>query len=159
MLKNPFEVPNEMRDLASRSVEQARKAFETFIGAAQKASDQVHAGPIPVPKNFADASRMTVEFAERNMNAAFDMAQKLVQAKTIEEALRIQTEYMQSQAHALQSQMQEAGNRVKLQMEDAASHMASTVETVKATVAKATNAATSAATAAVTPKAPKKPAK
>lgn len=158
MTKNPFEVPTEMRDLASRSVEQARKAFETFIGAAQKASDQVTSGPIPMPKNLTEASRMTVEFAERNMNAAFDMAQRLVQAKTVEEALRIQTEYMQSQASALQSQMQEAGNRVKLQMEDAASQMASTVETVKATVAKATSAATSAATAAATPK-PKKPAK
>lgn len=140
MTKNPFEVPTEMRDLASRSVEQARKAFETFIGAAQKASDQVTSGPIPVPKNLSDASKMTVSFAERNMNAAFDMAQRLVQAKTLEEAMKIQTEYMQSQARTLQEQMQEAGNSVKLQMQDAAGQMAATVETVKSTVARATDA-------------------
>lgn len=138
MSKSPFEVPTEMRDLASRSVEQARKAFETFIGAAQKASDQVSAGPIPMPKNLTEASKMTVSFAERNMNAAFDMAQRLVQAKTIEEAMKIQSEYMQNQARVLQDQMQEAGSRVKEQFEDAATHMTSTVESVKATVAKAT---------------------
>lgn len=140
MTKNPFEVPTEMRDLASRSVEQARKAFETFIGAAQKASDQVTGGPMPVPKNLADASKMTVSFAERNMNAAFDMAQRLVQAKTFEEAMRIQAEYMQSQARVLQDQMQEAGNRVKEQMQDAAGQVATTVETMKSTVAKAADA-------------------
>lgn len=125
MSKSPFEVPSEMRDLAARSVEQARKAFETFIGAAQKASDAMTGtgGDNPIQKNMADASRLTVTYAEKNMNAAFDMAERLVQAKTIEEAMKIQTEFMQSQAHALQSQMQEAGSKMKSQFEDATSQM------------------------------------
>lgn len=33
----PFEIPNELRDFADRSVDQARKAFEGFVGVAQKA--------------------------------------------------------------------------------------------------------------------------
>ena len=33
-----YEIPTEMRDFAEKSVDQARKAFESFIGAAQKAS-------------------------------------------------------------------------------------------------------------------------
>lgn len=126
MSKSPFEVPSEMRDLAARSVEQARKAFETFIGAAQKASDAMTgagASGNPIQQNMADASRMTVSYAEKNMNAAFDMAERLVQAKTIEEAMKIQTEFMQAQAQALQSQMQEAGSKMKSQFEDAASQM------------------------------------
>lgn len=135
MSKSPFEVPSEMRDLASRSVEQARKAFETFIGAAQKASDTVDAGTHPIQKNVADASRMTVSFAEKNMNAAFDMAQRLVQAKTMEEVVKIQTEFVQGQAQALQGQMVEAGTKAKQQFADASATMQANV---KSAVDKAT---------------------
>lgn len=129
MSKNPFEVPSEMRDLASRSVEQARKAFETFIGAAQKASDAVGGGDLPLQKNVADASKMTVSFAERNMNAAFDMAQRLVQAKTVEEVVKIQTEYVQGQAQVLQAQMQEVGTKAKASFEGAVADVQEKVAT------------------------------
>lgn len=129
MSKSPFEVPSEMRDLAARSVEQARKAFETFIGAAQKASDSMTAGNgNPIQKSLADNSRMTVAYAERNMNAAFDMAERLVQAKTIEEAMTIQSEYMQAQAKALQGQMQEAGAKMKSQFDEASAQMQANVD-------------------------------
>lgn len=135
MSKSPFEVPSEMRDLASRSVEQARKAFETFIGAAQKASDSVDTGAHPIQKNVADASRLTVSFAEKNMNAAFDMAQQLVQAKTMEEVVKIQTEFVQGQAQALQGQMVEAGTKAKQQFADVSATMQAGV---KSAVDKAT---------------------
>ena len=136
MSKSPFEVPSEMRDLAARSVEQARKAFETFIGAAQKASDTMNAsgGANPIQQTLSDNSRLTVAYAERNMNAAFDMAERLVQAKTVEEAMKIQTEYMQAQTQALQSQMQEAGSKMKAQFDQASAQ-------VQANVGKATAAA------------------
>ena len=127
MSKSPFEVPGEMRDLASRSVEQARRAFETFIGAAQKASDSVSMDNHPL-RNMAEVSKMTVAYAERNMNAAFDMAEKLVQARTVEEAVRIQTEFMQAQAKTLRDQMTEAGQTMKLQFEQASAQVREQVD-------------------------------
>lgn len=142
MTKNPFEVPSEMRDLAARSVEQARKAFETFIGAAQKASDQVATGNMPLQQNMADASKMTVGFAERNMNAAFDMAQQLVQAKTIEEVMKIQSDFMQGQAQVLQDQMQEAGAKAKAQFDTAAASARQQFDDAAEKVASGVRAAT-----------------
>ena len=38
MTNSPLEVPNELRDFAVRSVEQARKAFEGFLAVAQRAA-------------------------------------------------------------------------------------------------------------------------
>jgi hypothetical protein len=38
MINSSFEVPNELRDFAERSVEQARKAVEGFLAVAQRAS-------------------------------------------------------------------------------------------------------------------------
>ena len=169
MSKSPFEVPGEMRDLASRSVEQARRAFETFIGAAQKASDSVNLGNHPLQKNMADVSRMTVAYAERNMNAAFDMAEKLVQARTVEEAVRIQTEFMQAQAKTLRDQMTEAGQTMKLQFEQASAQVKEQVDAAvqestaaQKTIEKAVDdmaaAAKPAAAKTAKAKAPKKPA-
>ena len=41
MANAPFEIPNELRESAERSVEQARKAFEDFVTATQKAAGTV----------------------------------------------------------------------------------------------------------------------
>ena len=41
MSSSPFEVPNELRDFAERSVEQARKAFEGFLAVAQRTAGVV----------------------------------------------------------------------------------------------------------------------
>ena len=37
MQTNRFEIPDKMREMADRSVEQAKKAFEQFLDATQKA--------------------------------------------------------------------------------------------------------------------------
>jgi hypothetical protein len=34
--REPFEIPKEMRSMAEASFEQARKAFEKFVGAAAR---------------------------------------------------------------------------------------------------------------------------
>ena len=40
MTKIPYEILAEIRDLTAKSVEEARKAFESFIEAAHKATAQ-----------------------------------------------------------------------------------------------------------------------
>ena len=113
--RNPFEVPTEMRDLASRSVEQARKAFDTFIGAAHKSTSIGDSSANPVQQSLADATKRTVAFAETNVKAAFDLAERLAQARTVEEVMKAQGEFLQNQARTLQSQMQEAGAAMQKQ--------------------------------------------
>jgi phasin len=98
MSNSPFEVPNEMRDFAERSVEQARKAFEGFLTVAQRASGAKSVGA------------HVLSYTERNVNAAFDLAQKLVKAKDPQEALALQSEYLKSQLAALQEQAKELGS-------------------------------------------------
>ena len=46
---------------------------------------------------------------ERNVNAAFDLAQKLVKAKDPQEALALQSEYLKTQLAVLQEQAKEFG--------------------------------------------------
>ena len=45
--REPFEIPKEMRSMAEASFEQARKAFEKFVGAAQAAAGSIEERATP----------------------------------------------------------------------------------------------------------------
>jgi len=104
-----YEVPSEMRDFAEKSVEQARKAFEGFVGAAQKAAAAMEATPFPLPMQAKELGTKAMSFAEANVKAAFDLAQKLVHARDMQEVLALQSEYLRAQMAAIQEQARELG--------------------------------------------------
>jgi phasin len=112
-MANTYEIPPEMRDFAERSVSQARKAFEGFMGAVHKASSSVSEATPAALAGANDVSAKAVSFAEANVNAAFDLAQKLVHAKDVQEVLSIQSEYVRAQMETIQSQTKELGESVQ----------------------------------------------
>jgi phasin len=122
-----YEVPAEMRDFAEKSVEQARKAFEGFISAAQKAVGTFEGSASTMQANASDVTRKSFAYAEQNIAAAFDLAQKLVRAKDLQEALQLQSEYARSQFASIQSQMKEVGSLAQSAVKQAASATQSAV--------------------------------
>jgi phasin len=113
MATNPtqnYEVPAEMRDFAEKSVEQARKAMDGFIGAAQKAVDTFEGSANTVQASAKDMTRKTFAYAEQNIQAAFDLAQRMVRAKDMQEAMQVQAEFVRSQFESMQTQMREFGS-------------------------------------------------
>ena len=112
-----YEIPAEMRDFAEKSVEQARKAIDGFIGAAQKTVEAIEGSADTVQASATDLRRKTFSYAEQNIAAAFDLAQKLVRAKDPQEALQYQTEFVRAQFEALQSQMREFGSLAQSAMQ------------------------------------------
>jgi phasin len=113
MANSPFEVPNEMRDFAERSVEQARKAFEGFLAVAQRASGVAGELSKTSEGGAKSVGAHVLSYTERNVNAAFDLAQKLVKAKDPQEALALQSEYLKTQLVVLQEQAKELGSVVQ----------------------------------------------
>ncbi|MEZ0172014.1 phasin [Microvirga sp. TS319] len=106
----PYEIPAEMRDFAEKSVEQARKAIDGFMNAAQKTVDTFEGSANTVQASAKDATRKTFTYAEQNLSAAFDLAQRMVRAKDMQEAMQIQAEFVRTQFEAMQSQMKEFGS-------------------------------------------------
>lgn len=104
-----FEVPVDMRDFAQKSVDQARKAFEGFISAAQKTAEAMTSAGENARTGAKSVSAQTLGYAEQNVNAAFDFAAKLVQAKDPQEAFTLQSEYLKAQMGQLQEQAKEIG--------------------------------------------------
>ncbi len=111
--KTPFEVPAEMRDFAEKSVDQAKKAFDGFMGAAQKTMEQVQGSTESARANAEQTTQKAMAYAEQNVAAAFDLAQKMVRAKDPSELLQYQGEFMKAQMASFQKQMSELGAAVQ----------------------------------------------
>jgi phasin len=90
MIEPKLEVPAELRDLAEKTIDQAEKAFGMFFDAAAKSMTSM-------PNPGSEISKQALTFTEQNMKAAFEHARRLVHATDLQEALRIQSEFLRSQ--------------------------------------------------------------
>jgi len=109
MTNPPFEIPNELRDFAERSVDQARKAFEGFVSVAQKTIGAADDAAETAQKNAKSVGAQALSYTEQNINAALDLAHRLVQAKDPQEAFALQSEFLKTQLAALQAQAKDIG--------------------------------------------------
>jgi phasin len=123
MPKDPFEqfaIPNEMRAFAEQSVAQARKAFDGFVQAANQTMGQLQGRAEAAHSGATEIAHKSMSYAEQNVAATFDFAQKLMHAKDASELMGLQSEYLSRQMQALSSQMQELGQSAAKIMADAA---------------------------------------
>ena len=102
--KTMMQVPNAVRELAEKSVEQAEKAFKAFMSAASKSVAMV-------PSPATEMSKNTMTLAEKNMKAAFDHARKLIHAKDVQEVMQLQADFLKTQFAAAGEQMKELSTR------------------------------------------------
>src|SRR4051812_30197440 len=90
MTEPKLEVPAELRDLAEQTIDQAEKAFGMFFDAANKSM-------ATIPSPGTEISKQALSLTEQNMKSAFEHARKLVHATDLQEAMRIQSEFLKSQ--------------------------------------------------------------
>jgi hypothetical protein len=64
-----------------------------------------------------DVGEKAMTFAQRNIMASFEFAQKLVRAKDVQEMMKLQTDYIQSQMQTLGEQAKELQNASKAAMD------------------------------------------
>ena len=123
-----YEVPGEMRDFAEKSVDQARKAFDSFISAARRTAETVQGSADAARVNAQDVSSRGFEYAEQNVNAAFDLAQKLVRSRDLQEAMQHQAEFVRTQFAAIQSQAKEFSGLAQSAMQQGAERAKSAMQ-------------------------------
>jgi phasin len=108
-----LEIPTEVREFAEKTVDQARKAFDSYVAAAQKATAQSEAAASNLASSAKELNSKAITFAESNVKAAFDLADKLVKAKDPKEFLAIQSEFLKNQVASVQEQAKALGEAVK----------------------------------------------
>src|SRR5882757_3358439 len=96
-----FEVPIQMRQFAEQSLEQARKALDGFMTAAQKTVTTMEAQATVAQSGAKDVGQ--------NIANSFEFAQKLVRAKDLQEVMALQQEFLASQMKAMSEQAKDLG--------------------------------------------------
>lgn len=119
MTENKFEIPKEMRAMAEASFDQARQAFEKFMSGAHSTAASMENRSESVRSSAKDVSVKAISFAEANVAASLDHAQKLLHAKDLGDVMRLQSEYVQTQMKSLADQASEMGQIVSRAAMDA----------------------------------------
>jgi len=101
-----LEVPAQIKEVAEKTIDQAERGFSAFIEAANKSVSMI-------PNPTTDMSLKALSLTEQNMKAAFDHAKKLLQANDLQEAMRLQAEFLTAQYEAATEQLKEMGNSVR----------------------------------------------
>jgi phasin len=98
MQRTPFDIPDQMRQAADKSVDQAKKAFDQFMDATQKAVAKAEGSMKTARDGAAELNRQALAYVEENVAASFELAQKLARATTVEEVAAIQQDFFKRQA-------------------------------------------------------------
>jgi phasin family protein len=78
--------------------------------AAQQAVSRMETQTAAAHAGATDASRKAMAFASQNMAASFAFAQKLAQARDVEEVMRLQADFLRSQMQTFTEQARELGD-------------------------------------------------
>src|SRR3954454_22873999 len=97
-----FQVPEEMRTMAERSVTQTRQALESFLQAARRTSESMEQTSGRVQASSKDMAQKTLSAVEQNLRSSLDYAERLVRAKSVQEITEIQPECARTQTEAMQ---------------------------------------------------------
>lgn len=99
-----FEIPKEVRSMAEASFEQARKTFEKFLDSAKETAGSIADRNETMRAGARDISSKAIGYAETNVQASLDYAERLLHAKDLPEVMRLHSEYVQAQMRALAEQ-------------------------------------------------------
>jgi phasin len=92
----------DARAMMAAGIEQARGAMENYLQFFQK-------GMSVSPWAGSELNNRLTNYVQQNVTTAFDYGRKLVQAKDLQEVVRIQTEFFQTQLNALTEQTKDLG--------------------------------------------------
>jgi phasin len=109
MTDKQFEIPDTVREMAERNVEQARAAYVQFVDMAREAQDAVSKSSEAMAKTARDIQVQALRLAEQNIDASFQFAADLARARDLKEYMEVQTRYAQRQMKTYSEQAQDLG--------------------------------------------------
>ena len=126
-----MEIPAVTREMAEKSIEQAREAYSKLKTVAEDATDLMEDGFETTRRGVLDFNHKAVDAAKSNTDATFQFVKDLFEVKTLADAIELQTSFARSQFDAFSAQAKD--------MQELSSKLAGEVtETFKGAVEKTT---------------------
>ncbi|HEY2135955.1 MAG TPA: phasin [Xanthobacteraceae bacterium] len=102
-----IETPAAFRDIAEKSLSQAKDHYEKMKSAAEEATGVLEDTYATASKGATDYGTKVIEVARLNTNAAFDFATELLGAKSLSEVIELTSTHTRKQFEILTAQSKE----------------------------------------------------
>jgi phasin len=102
-----LEVPAAFRDLAEKSIAQAKAGYEKMKSAAEETTTVLEDTYAKASKGTTEYNLKLIEAARINTNAAFDFATELFNAKSLSDVVELSTAHLRKQVEAMTAQTKE----------------------------------------------------
>jgi phasin len=106
-LKLDTTVPESVRALAEKTVNQTREAYERGKEALEESIDALERSFDAAGQGATAFNRKLIDIAQRNLNSGFDLAKSLAGAKNLAEIVELQSSFIRSQFDVFASQASE----------------------------------------------------
>ncbi len=100
-------IPESVRSFAEKTVTETRNAYERSKSAFEAGLDAVEKTLDAAGQGATALNRKVIDIAQRNVNSGFDLAKSLASAKTLPEAVELQSGYWKNQLGTLSAQAEE----------------------------------------------------
>lgn len=107
--KPQFEIPDAVREMAERNIQQTRSAYTQFMEMALQAQSMMTRSSGAMAASAMEVQTRALDYARRNMDASFNFAMDLARARDLTEYMEVQTRYAQQQMQAYSQQAQDLG--------------------------------------------------
>src|SRR6266851_2282785 len=102
-----MEIPAAFREIAEKSVTQAKETYERMKSAAEEATDVLEDTYATATKGASDYGLKMIEAARVNTNSAFDFASRLMTVKSLSEVVELSTAHTRKQYETVTAQTKE----------------------------------------------------
>jgi hypothetical protein len=104
------EQAEKMREMAQTTLDKAKDAVSKYMAESQKMREKADSGVRASYSSVKEMNEKAVAFAEANVNAGFDLAQRLLRAKDPQEMGTIYQDHLKEQMEKLNAQFRELGS-------------------------------------------------
>jgi hypothetical protein len=104
------EQTEKMREMAQATLDKAKDAVSKYMAESQKLREKADSGVRATYSTAKEMNEKAVAFAEANVNAGFELAQRLLQAKDPQEMGSIYQNHLKEQMEKMNEQFRELGS-------------------------------------------------
>lgn len=126
---NFAELPESIRSVMKSSIEQARKAFDTFASSSEKMIHGIDTSANPVAGSIKSLNEKIAEFTRQNTEANFNLAMRLADARQLSEIVEIQNAHVRDQMETFSRQLEELRDLTMKAVKDGTKAASSAMQT------------------------------
>ena len=107
MSKEPLsttELPESVGDLVKASIEQAKRAFDTFVSTNEKTWKSLEHSSLATTQSLQSLNEKIADITRKNADSNFQLAIDLAEARDVQQAVELQNLHARTQIQALRPQ-------------------------------------------------------